>query len=230
MSIATLKRKTQAQYNNNSVGFANFSLNGTLRSQGYVGQTSLSRSLPRTLMNGPTPRGHGGCCGNYPMHSIIQSAVTSLNDPHVIKSSVINTTGMINEKLNNITNINETYFISCGPKHNCYNTVKPDYNQHLNHQGNYITNKAKTVINKTELLCNKHIDNSKKRCSTTCKNKDPFFYKGPAYNTYTKPLPKPMTQGQYLILLDNSCNALDIKNIPNTQIKKTPLPGPPASF
>jgi hypothetical protein len=59
MSIATLKRKTQAQYNN-SVGVANFSLNGTLRSQGYVGQTSLSRSLPRTPMNGAFPRGYGG--------------------------------------------------------------------------------------------------------------------------------------------------------------------------
>jgi len=53
MSIATLKRKTQTQYNNMSVGSkTGFSLNGTHRSQGYIGQTSLSRSLPKTLMKG----------------------------------------------------------------------------------------------------------------------------------------------------------------------------------
>lgn len=38
MSLVTLKRKTAAKYNNMSVGHANFSLNGTHRSQGYVGQ------------------------------------------------------------------------------------------------------------------------------------------------------------------------------------------------
>ena len=61
MSIATLKRKTQAKYNNMSVGNTHgFSINGTHRNQGYVGQTSLSRSLPRTLMKGNAVRGHGG--------------------------------------------------------------------------------------------------------------------------------------------------------------------------
>ena len=42
MSLATLKRKTAAKYNNMSVGHANFSLNGTLRNQGYVGRTLIS--------------------------------------------------------------------------------------------------------------------------------------------------------------------------------------------
>jgi hypothetical protein len=44
MSLATLKRKTAAKYNNSSVGHANFSLNGTHRSQGYVGQNLRSES------------------------------------------------------------------------------------------------------------------------------------------------------------------------------------------
>jgi len=96
MSIATLKRKTQVQYNNMSVGQQGFSLNGTRRSQGYVGQTSLSRSLPRTPMNGPDARGYGG---NYNMGIIVQSAVTSLNDPTVVKQSVISTLGMLDERL-----------------------------------------------------------------------------------------------------------------------------------
>jgi hypothetical protein len=44
MSLATLKRKTAAKYNNMSVGQPNFSLNGTHRSQGYVGQNLRSES------------------------------------------------------------------------------------------------------------------------------------------------------------------------------------------
>ncbi len=44
MSLVTLKRKTAAKYNNMSVGHANFSLNGTHRSQGYVGQNLISQS------------------------------------------------------------------------------------------------------------------------------------------------------------------------------------------
>ena len=92
MSIATLKKKTQAQYNNMSVGSNHgFSLNGTHRSQGYVGQTTLSRSLPRTLMNG-----HGGSYGQYPIVPVVLSAVTSLNNPNIIKPSVVGTYGMIN--------------------------------------------------------------------------------------------------------------------------------------
>lgn len=44
MSLATLKKKAAAKYNNSSVGHANFSLNGTHRSQGYVGQNLRSGS------------------------------------------------------------------------------------------------------------------------------------------------------------------------------------------
>jgi hypothetical protein len=59
MSLATLKRKTAAKYNNSSVGHANFSLNGTHRSQGYVGQNLRS-----------------------------ESCMLCTNDPNAIKSSV----------------------------------------------------------------------------------------------------------------------------------------------
>ena len=45
MSIATLKRKTQTKYNNMSVGLNGFSIVGTHRNQGYVGQPSLTRSI-----------------------------------------------------------------------------------------------------------------------------------------------------------------------------------------
>ena len=99
MSLATLKKKTQAQYHNMSVGSkTGFSLVGTHRSQGFVGQTMLSRSLPRTLMKGITPKGHGGCCGKYVLKPIVQSGVTSTENPKVLKSSVLGTDGMLATK------------------------------------------------------------------------------------------------------------------------------------
>ena len=77
MSIVTLKKKTQTKYNNMSVGLQQFSLNGTHRNQGYVGQTMLSRSLPRTLAKGNTLKGHGGTNGHFIQYPSILSAVTS---------------------------------------------------------------------------------------------------------------------------------------------------------
>ena len=44
MSEATLKRKTQHKYKNNSVSSGQFSINGIRRNQGFVGQTSLCRT------------------------------------------------------------------------------------------------------------------------------------------------------------------------------------------
>lgn len=99
MSIVTLKKKTATQYHSMSVGTkTGFSLNGTHRSQGYVGQTMLSRSLPRTLAKGTTPKGHGGCCGKFIVQQPILSAVTSTEDSNVIKSSVLDNTGMLATK------------------------------------------------------------------------------------------------------------------------------------
>lgn len=100
MSIVALKRKTESQYRNMSVGAPNgFSLNGTHRSQGYVGQTSLSRTLVRTLAKGPTLKGHGGCCGQYPIHNITTSPdMSTLENPAVVKPSVMNTNGLLLSK------------------------------------------------------------------------------------------------------------------------------------
>ena len=219
MSIATLKKKTQAQYNNSSVGQKAFSLNGTHRSQGYVGQTSLSRSLPRTLMNGPTPRGHGGCCGKYYTGHIIQSAVTSLNDPTIVKGSVISTKGMLEEKLHCISNIQETYFISTGPLSQ-YSVVKPDNNQHLNHQSNYITSLAKKAIKNADLPCNIHHDMSLNHCNKGCANSDPSFFRGPSYITYTKAKRDfaPISQSEHLTNKATKCTIND-KTFPNPVLK-----------
>ena len=98
MSISTLKKKTNTLYNNMSANKHGFSLNGGYRNQGYIGQTSLSRSLPRTPMKGNVARGSGGCCGTYLRTPIVQSAVVSQNNPYVIKTSSMNTMGMMSSK------------------------------------------------------------------------------------------------------------------------------------
>jgi len=97
MSIVTLKRKTAAQYNNLSVGQKQFSINGTTRSQGYVGQNIISRSFPRTPMRGNTARGHGGCGGEYyngtPISPLCAGDFT--NDPTQVKKSVLSNEGQL---------------------------------------------------------------------------------------------------------------------------------------
>jgi len=214
MSIATLKRKTQVQYNNMSVGQQGFSLNGTRRSQGYVGQTSLSRSLPRTPMNGPDARGYGG---NYSMGIIVQSAVTSLNDPTVVKQSVITTRGMIDERLQCISNLEPGILISTGN----YKVVKPDNNRNLNRQSDYITNKTKNTIKNANLACNIHHDLSLNPCKKECSNKDPFLFNGPKYILHTKPESdyKPISQSEHIIKKSNTCVTQDVVTVKSNNQK-----------
>jgi hypothetical protein len=138
MSEVTLKRKTGAKYNNNSVG-KGFSLNGTHRSQGWVGQDTLSRSFPKTLMKGNVVKGHGGCCGKYPQPGIVVSAVTSLNDPTVVKSSVLDTQGMIRTK----------YRWIWRPKP--FSNTKQDAWRTTLNQSEYITNLSVSVVNKIDI-------------------------------------------------------------------------------
>jgi hypothetical protein len=136
MSIVTLKRKTQAQYNNMSVNSATgFSLNGTMRNQGFVGQTSLSRTLVRSLAKGPTLRGHGECCGKYPITSIKTSPdMACLNNPSVVKSPVMNTRGLLMSKYRWIR------------RPQPFTTVKLDANQKKNNQGLYIESVEKKAL------------------------------------------------------------------------------------
>lgn len=178
MSIATLKKKTNAQYNNLSVGKPHFSINGTLRNQGYVGQTSLSRSLPRTLFRGSYPRGHGGCCGTFHIGQVVQSGILPLNDPSVIKSSVINTKGMLQEEAHGLNSLRIQGWNRRLPCNSQCNTVKPDNNQHTSDQSTYITNTAKKTIQqyntctpdgtiKKQGTCETDVIVSKKLCNFT---------------------------------------------------------------
>lgn len=212
MSIATLKRKTQAKYNNVSVGEKNFALNGTHRNQGYVGQTTLSRSLPRSLMNGNTLRGHGGCCGTYRIMPNIISGVTTTEDSTVLKSSVISTHGMLETKYRWI---NRGYPFS---------TVKPDVNMNINSNEQYINKLTKTTLaalNGPPCLKTPSTIAILKKCDRNC-------YKQPHY---TKPEESyvPISSGEYIHRINNLCSSNDPLFIPNTR-RNAPLPGPSKSY
>jgi hypothetical protein len=130
MSIATLKRKTQTKYNNMSVGTEGFSINGVFRNQGYVGQTSLTRSLPRTLQ-----KGYGGCCGTYNDVPVVLSSVKTTEDSKTVKTSSMGTLGMLSSKYRWIR------------RPHPYSTVKPDSNNNTVDQSTYIENKKKDTVN-----------------------------------------------------------------------------------
>lgn len=227
MSIATMKKKTQAQYFPHSNGSNGFSLNGTHRNQGYVGQTMLSRSIPRTLMKGNTIRGHGGCCGKYYIGPVIQSAVISTEDPTIVKQSVMGTTGLINTKYRWIR------------RPQPFATVKPDNNQNINDQATRIALLNQQTIRNVN-ICNAGTDSNKNAnsctsvkpaptCKPTCQNINSNNFNN-SNNTMaiTKQISDyaPISYSEYLLKLNNRLTANDIKFVP-VSINRTPLPGNP---
>jgi len=221
MSIVTLKKKTQSRYNNNSVGFSNFSLNGGHRNQGYIGQTSLSRSLPRTLAKGNTLRGHGGCCGTYPIAPSVISAVTSTEDNRVVKPSVIDNDGMIASKYRWIRRPYPDTVVKSGNNHSAQDYI------------HYISSTTVKEINK----CNKDVVETKciinnALCPGLPSNVGGSLYKNNG-GTITKPQINytSISYGEYLSGLDNKCldsykystKNINFKNAPK-EIQGTPLP------
>ena len=156
MSIVTLKKKAQAQYNNMSVGQKAFSLNGTTRSSGYVGQDMLGRSLIRSLSRNGALKGHGGCCGKYPVHEIKTTPEMScLNNSTVVKSSSLNTNGLLMSRHRWIR------------RPQPFSTVKPDSVHNNNIQSSYIENIArKAILDGSN--CHIVTDTVVKTCPTEC--------------------------------------------------------------
>jgi len=129
-----------------SVNQRQFSLNGGYRNQGYVGQNLISRSLPKTPMRGDTICGSGGWDGTYLTRPPIQSAVTSTEDPNVIKTSVKGTEGMLQEKYRWIR------------RPRPFSTVKPDDTLNMNTQGQYIqVLESRTLAHLKNRVCSSKI-------------------------------------------------------------------------
>jgi hypothetical protein len=218
MSLATLKKKTASKYNNLSVHKPQFSINGTRRSQGYVGQTMLSRHFPATLMRGNVARGHGGCCGQYFTGQMVKSTgISDLNDPTVVKNSVLNTQGLYHT----------VYKWIWRPQPET--TVKNmEFNQH-----SYIENKTKKT-----LACITNKINTEPHCPTntpsiSCYKKRPFgstIHYPRRYTIITKPESTytSRSQGEFIKALAGSCTINDEPPInPNSN---QPLPGPNTTY
>ena len=182
MSISTLNKKTKTLYNSMSVNKQTFSLNGGTRSQGYIGQTSLSRSLPRTLMKNNDIRGHGGCCGLFLKTPIVQSSLTYQNDSNVIKTSSMNNSGLLSTKYK---------WILRGFPHT---TIKPDQNKSISHNDLIVQKKMNIVrcINLakkntvyTNKTCNSELPNSQKP-KTVCISFENIKHKYISQSEYTE--------------------------------------------
>lgn len=213
MSIVTLKRKTNARYNNVSVNKPHFSLNGVHRSQGYVGQTMLSRHLVKTPMVGNIPKGYGGCCGSYTIKITYPAGINYQNDYKTIKSSVINTEGMIATKYR--------WILRPEP----YATVKPDNNNNFHTQQDYVDKLRDQTMAQWNTM-NNSLTNSKTLTPEQCCNSNlGIFTKNYRDDLRTNPLTaltKPATnytsesQGEYIKSLRGDCElaCTDVYNAP----------------
>jgi len=197
MSIATLKKKTQAKYNNMSVSQPQFSLNGTLRIQGYIGQTSLSRNLVHTPMLGNTARGYGGLNGAYKQVPIItESSIFTTNDSKIVKPTVGNFAGDI---------AIQNRFLTCRERP-CSNPVVKNLE--------YSSYEYILELRKKSLSCEPNNKGVKQPC---CKLSDPGLPKNMFSKTKTNTFTKVFTNSNgsikyngsykdYLARIDNSCN------------------------
>ena len=220
MSIVTLKRKTAAKYHHSHISSKNgavlcgvvtqgsclnnggFSLNGTHRSQGYVGQDTLGRSLPKTIMKGNVIKGHGGCCGKFPIQRVVQSAVTSTNNPRIVKPSVMNTPGMLMSKYR--------WIRRPAP----FSIVKPDSTMNINTQQHYIERLRQGALQ----FANSQSANIASKTATTCTISKDIDIATPHMHSVA------MTQSKYLMRLDDACIANDVYQFTHAT-KNTPFPG-----
>uniref|UniRef100_A0A6C0IC35 Uncharacterized protein n=1 Tax=viral metagenome TaxID=1070528 RepID=A0A6C0IC35_9ZZZZ len=213
MSIVTLKKKTQNQYNNLSVGQKQFSLQGGHRSQGFVGQTMLSRSLPRTLMVGNVPRGHGGLNGAYHKAKMVVDGTglgnNTLNNSKVMKPSVLDTNGMIMTKYRWIR------------RPQPFTSVKPDTTNNVQTQQQHIE-----ILRRLELTnqCStKKIVGVPAKCGDLCSKTQSQYLN---YNSVTKQhhISKPnpvMSQGEYITgVIDGKCSKMDSGSIMASLLQK----------
>lgn len=84
MSLVVLKRKAQTKYSKiSSHGKGRFSLNNPRRVESKSGRGRVQTQTP---MKGNVPRGHGGCCGTYPV--VINKSQYVNDDPHVADFSI----------------------------------------------------------------------------------------------------------------------------------------------
>jgi hypothetical protein len=213
MSIATLKKKTQAKYNNLSVGQKQFSINGTTRNQGYIGQTSLSRSLIHTPLKNAVPRGHGGCCGTFLKNNIKASEICSLEDNTFVKSSVLSTKGLLATRYRWI---NRPF----------PNAVVKNLSS-INDQTDYIDRLKKKTLGDIDSYCpTTPLASNKKVCSSaSLKTANGFgIFSKPTLNCDVAKDLTTVSQTKYVMTLQDKCALFDKYKVVSP-LRRTPLIG-----
>ena len=211
MSLATLKKKTAHKYRNNSTQGQAFSLNGSYRNQGYIGQTSLSRTILRTPASGPESQGHGSCCGQYVSKTLCNSTASSTEDNQMVKPSVLSYKGMIQKRTQwsrrpaphqSLKPSDSDYLVY---KHQ---SVKPSDSAHLKSSSDYLVYKRKKAIQE----CNAP---GYKPAGDCC----------PAYVKTKEDLGIAKSQGDYIFELIGQCANLDISYVEyNQHNANAPIP------
>lgn len=211
MSIVALKRKTQVQYNNMSVGTNGFSLNGAFRGQGYIGQSTQSRTNVRSLAKGSVLKGHGGCCGKYPIHTLRSSELFCLDDPAHVRPSSLGTSGMLMTKYRWIR------------RPQPYATFKMNGADHMaNSQTTYISNLVKKQLNElqTEACKPQYV------CKAPCRPIGAGSFKSlvPVYKTVKEDSATgAISQSERMRAIDAACGLLDIEIKLVNNLKHTPF-------
>ena len=212
MSIVALKRKSAA-IKNQSTGHRGFSINGTTRNQGYIGQTLQSRHLIHTPHKGAVAKGYGGCCGTYnDSLDIVPSELTCLEDSTVVKPSVLSYKGMMAKQMLGTT----------------FNGVKPDSNHKGFDQSSHIERLKRKNLKKIEDFCPEPTDaemiasnKSADACATLRTLKGARIFSKPHTLCSISKKVGPDTQEDHIFNLNKACLAIDVPYIA-TSIMRTP--------
>lgn len=208
MSIVTLKRKSAA-LKNLSTGRDGFSINGTTRNQGYIGQTLQSRHLIHTPHGGAVRKDYSGCCNDF---DIPPSELTHLEDSTVVKSSVLSYKGMMAKRV-----LREG--ITC-------NVVKPDSSHNGSDQGSYIDRLKRKNLKQIEDFCPLPEDPQPIRedaCKMLRTLKGARIFSKPKTVCNIAKKVGPDTQDERVKTINKTCLANDVSYIVNTNVQRTPF-------
>jgi len=207
MSIIALKRKSAA-LKNLSTGRDGFSINGTTRNQGYIGQSLQSRHLIHTPHKGSVAKDYSGCCNNF---DISPSELTHLEDSTVVKSSVLSSKGMLAKRLLGTS----------------FNIVKPDSAHIGTNQSAYIDRLKRKNLKQIADYCPEPADPAPiedDACKMLRTLKGARIFSKPRTLCSISKKVGPDTQDEHIALLNKTCLANDVSYIVNTNIRRTPLP------
>lgn len=205
MSIVALKRKSAA-IKNQSTGRTGFSINGTTRNQGYVGQTLQSRHLIHTPHGGAVRKDYNGCCNDF---DIPPSELTCLEDSSVVKSSVLSYKGMMAKRMLGTT----------------FNVVKPDSNHIGTNQSAYIDRLKRKNLKQIEDFCPEPEDPAPVKedaCRLLRNLKGARIFSKPKTVCNIAKKVGADTHAEYMASLNKACTADDVSYVVNVNFLRTP--------